>query len=608
MRLKLHFFLLIILVVTASSCGSKGSTGGGDAAGTPDQEDQVGEDVCVGTPCSSAVDCGEPGPCVSMVACQHGCCVIDYVPTGTECLFSPCYSGACSGSSPECLDPQEVICEDLDGDICTRNECNHETGACLSVDAEIPLDGVQPHIDSQCWEGAICVDGVLDYTNATPKPAKQDCDKEEALLPPFGCIDEMSCDDSSGACEPIKKPEGTQCWKDGEDGEGEVCPGHSCSDEGECEKDEELDYQCTDVDYSEICDEDCQACTGLKCLWKEQGSKKVHTCDPDPKFGDECDDDNPCTVGDTCGPHPDYDKLSVCAQGEGKTLEECAAELGKDDVLCQFEGIACDPDPEIGCTYDEEKASEWCKPPSTICYNALEVYCTHQDPGTGDWNVETGCNVPETFSCPELPCAENTCFKTTADDGGIKYECQPTAYPDGTACYDGDPCTEGDACAGGQCAPEAGLPQACQGLDIDPTPENPCDGPQCVVTDAEDPGGFECVTNPLDVGTPCEVDDDPCTQGTCQPGGGSLVCQEVLVPTEGLTELCSDNVDNDCDGMVDEFCLLVSALPNWLSGTVKTEDGSLRVWLGRLTITPTGEASTPSGSYTLTITPPTTVD
>jgi len=448
-----------------------------------------------------------------------------------------------------------------------------------------------------CWEGVVCVNGIVDFSDATPKQTKLDCDAAEAILDPFGCIDTKSCNDATGACESIKKPVGTQCWVDGED---EGCSGYSCNDDMECVEDDQFDYECSDADYAEICADDCKPCTELKCSWATLEDKKVHSCDPEPLFGEPCDDENPCTVGDACGPHPDYNKLSVCEPGDGKTIDECAEELGKNEVECQLKGVTCDP--VDGCGYDEAKAADWCKPPSTICYNAAEVYCTHIDPGTDYWDAETGCNVPEVFTCPELPCAENACVKEEID-GGYQYKCEPTFYPDGTPCFDGDPCTGGDLCAVGECVAAPGLPQACQ--DVDQTPENPCDGPQCTVTDADDPDGFECILEPLPIGTPCEVDDDLCTEGICQQGGDTVICQEAPVPVEGLIEVCGDQVDNDCDGMVDELCIVLGAMPSWLSGMLTTTDGTLQLWLGRVQLLPAGEATTPSGSYTLTITPPT---
>ena len=588
--------VLVCVGVFICGCGPTGSPGGESVTHSSDADVSeviiICEEHCK---LDAPEKCGK-GPCGS-AQCIDGCCEFDLEPAETVCTDDnfPCHEGVCDGESLECIDLEDQ-CKEEDENICTQPTCNGTTGECEEID--VP-DGSSPYATSKCWKnGVSCVGGqVTASEDAEKTDLHLGCDKNTAANL-FGCIDRFLCSEAGdGSCDPISKLAGAECWLEDEDPEDRICPGASCTAESECVQDDENVYEC--VGYPEACDVTCQQCTDIVCTWTPSGPNKEHHCDPVDRFGEPCDDGNLCTVGDICGWHPQYDKiLAVCNPGEGTTIEDCAAENGWNEVECQLKGISCDP--ENGCAYDEEKAAEWCKPPSSVCVNESKVYCTHQDPGTGNWDPETGCNIPEPFNdCPELSCGENVCVKIEGDGGDI-YLCEFTAYPDGSSCFDGNPCTVGDSCVGGECVPDPEQPQACPDGDGDP-----CNGPQCIVTDPDSPEGYACEMEPLEIGTPCEADEDTCTAGTCQPGDGSAICVEVLVPTEGLVEVCGDSIDNDCDGMADEICFVLGALPSWLSGMLTTSDGKLQLWLGRVQILPAGEAITPSGSYTLTITPTT---
>jgi len=97
-------------------------------------------------------------------------------------------------------------------------------------------------------------------------------------------------------------------------------------------------------------------------------------------------------------------------------------------------------------------------------------------------------------------------------------------------------CSEGSTkCQSGKLvcvALTAASAEKCNGLDDD------CDG----TIDNGNPGG----------GSTCSTGmSGPCATGTLVCSGGVPTCQAVVSP---VPEVCTDNVDNDCNGVVDDGC------------------------------------------------------
>ena len=68
--------------------------------------------------------------------------------------------------------------------------------------------------------------------------------------------------------------------------------------------------------------------------------------------------------------------------------------------------------------------------------------------------------------------------------------------------------------------------------------DNDCDG----VTDEGNPGGGSACATGL---------DGVCSAGTVCCSGGTPVCEQNI---EAQPETCGDDLDNDCDGVVDNGC------------------------------------------------------
>ena len=210
--------------------------------------------------------------------------------------------------------------------------------------------------------------------------------------------------------------------------------------------------------------------------------------------GTSCTDGNACTQTDTC-------QGGVCG---GANPVVCGA-----PGQCQLQGTC---DPQTGqCTTPTA-------PNGTTCSDGNA--CTQTDTCTG--GVCGGAN-PVVCTALDQCHVPGTCNPQTG-------QCTNPTATDGSTCNDANACTQTDTCVGGGCS--GANPVQCSAQDVCHLPGtcNPQTG-SCTNPTATD-------GTPCDDGSQCSVDDQ-CVAGTCQGVVG------------GCVEICTDQVDNDDDGLID---------------------------------------------------------
>ena len=592
---------LLVTFALCAACGTDTTSSGIDVVDVA--VDGIGKEVtspCLGVSCSTVAECGEIGPCVNGVSCENGCCSTTFSPAGMTCSAGCQIGGTCNGTG-DCEGTSLKECPEEDGNPCTVASCENDTGKCGLEEAL--ADGTSA-MTSSCWDGLLCKDGKPDTDSATPTDLNLSCQEQDANLDPFGCIEQVACVDSADECLEILETDGTACWTVAELS-GDTCVGHTCQ-VGLCVVDETLSVTCGPNDLPEDCDDACQTCTELTCHWipdpdaPGEANKKVRYCKAAAAIGDDCEDGSDCSVGDVCVLQGQTDgplgkeTLGVCQSGEGKTKEDCLADMNRPALPCLVTGVTCTE--EDGCTLDQPSADEWCYPPASVCFDKEGTYCTHLDPADGQWNEETGCHT----DLIDVDCGDNnecTIDKCKVNEDEVFCEHKPV---EGAACDDEDPCTDSDLCVDGECVGEtkctedSGNPCTSIGCDemgscvVLPnngaicddnnvcTQTDLCSNGQCVGSDEVACDDNEvCTADSCDAVVGCEhapadgaCDDgnactvnDTCTTGECAPGtpldcNDSDVCtDDSCDPAAGCTNSNNTASCNDEDACTaDDAC------------------------------------------------------
>jgi hypothetical protein len=417
--------------------------------------------------------------CIGMWACSEGACVqgaamVCEIDSASGCFINQCEpeTGACVSS------PSDSLCDD--GSACTLDSCDVMGGLCVYTDSEVcgeqhpcltsdaPGSGDEASMACLCEVDPYCCQTAWDAACVTG--ASESCG--------------FSCDCTTAPPESLACDIDADCaWC----GDG-ACTGPFICVDGGCEA--SAPVVCDDADDS--------ACSKSMCE-PTMGTCAVMTSDV------FCDDGDPCT-------------LDVC-QAETGACESPAIEGCGETHPCMPGPAPLSSDSEMNACACAEDANCCSGPWSDACVAVAQVSC----------GLECNCQMlePEALSCTSnaecMFCDDaNLCNGTWLCQGG---QCVATAP---VSCD-----TSADAgCLSTVCAPSTGaceqtlVPSLCD--DADPCTEDECDAPTggCVSQDNPACGlNHPCVSAPLPTSSDpiatacvCEINPYCCTgawDGTC---------------------------------------------------------------------------------------------
>jgi hypothetical protein len=549
----------------------------GGNGGTP----QPGRETSCGdgfdNDCDGLVDCADPDcrntacnafgmKCTNNALSTNTCTVCTAVPAQvTETSCGDGIDNDCDGFT-DCADPNCQPAGAVPGKACLANGflCT-AAGACACSGN----GGVAQATETSCADGKDndC-DGSIDC-------ADSDCLGQACVRPTGGSVGTVCS--AAGAC---------------------VCSGNGGTPQA-------TETSCSDG-FDNDCDGliDCQDpdCGGKACVFAVPGTarttagvcnatSKTCTCTPVPETGALCGDgiDNDCdglvdcadpgcqpvgnglggscdTKGNTCAPAvAGVSTCSRCAPGGDPTKfqpvetscgdgldNDCSGLADCQDPNCLAQGLACRigaKDTGMVCTTLPSGGGVCQCPdlsgPETKCKDGIDndcngytdckdLNCNGRDCGDYGKVCVTTANGAGSCTCPGG--TTEICNDQKDNNCDNLIDCaDPTCQPIGTATW-GQTCrtdtlVSNAACtAGGQCVCTGG--QATESTCNDNV-DNDCDGfKDCLDLDCN---GKTCLS-PGKVGMVCS---------TTANGTGSCVCPG------GGTEICTDGIDNDCNGLVD---------------------------------------------------------
>ena len=481
-----------------------------DSGQCDDGDDCTTGDACLGGACvgSDRVECALP-PCASSVSCVTGQgCVPVWRPAGAACDDqNSCTQGdacsvshTCEGGAPVAVD---------DGNPCTRDACDRQTGAVTHT----PFDGPCDDGDA-CTTGDVCADG-----SCAGRPVV--CDDQD-LCTTDVCVDGLCRNDAAlgAGCD-----DGDPCTT------GDVCGAAGCAG---------APVVCRDSD----------PCTIDRCV---DGA-----CHFDAATGAPCDDGDPCTVGDACN------AAGACQPGaagldgdtDGYVSEACPG--GTD---CDDEALAIHPGAREDCANgiddDCDGATDGdddaCATGPTAC--SLQMDCVDA-PGTlcARWPIEG-----------EAWCSRPCARSEDCAPGQVCYPVPGSAMVGFCATGPGGPASVAAACAtdsdcrSGFCdADGLRCVDLCTGEGYQ---EERCPGPSATCTGVGDlAAGFtsQCLHDSLSggpslaIGQSCSTDGFTFDSGLCASGHCDLTYP--LVEGQLCAPLCGGKRDCPFD---DQVCDLV---------------------------------------------------
>lgn len=306
-----------------------------------------------GNLCTLNDTCDDGGQCVGVsLGCEDEdpCTEDSCVPSTGTCLFEPSSGSSCSDgdvcttgdvcSSGVCQG-EDKLCDD--GNPCTIDSCDPETGSCVSVPTpELDCDDANACTSGDmCDANGLCLGQAISCEDENPCTGSQ-CDPTE------GCVYdplEIPCDDGNactgpdlcngGACEPpaLVCDDGVSCTVD------------TCNQEGGCVH--EVDQEACD-DQNPCTSDACEPSAG--CIFS-------------PLSSGGCDDESACTLEDSCVGGACIGKNIDCEDGVACTINSCDPLAG---CVLESDAGACDDgnpctdeicDEEAGCLSEDNDAN-----------------------------------------------------------------------------------------------------------------------------------------------------------------------------------------------------------------------------------------------------------
>ena len=393
---------------------------------------------------------------------------------------------------------------------------------------EIEPDEVEVEIVPPCELGTSCDDG-------DPCTLNDFCTEDGCVGEMRPCSDNLECTFDlcvDGSCVNDMKPGWCyiwgQCWEEGSMNPNNPClecitshriytwssdDSNECNDENPCTLDDSC-HSGTCAGEMVTCD-DGEPCTTDFCV--------DGVCYHQPLNAVSCDDGDLCTIGDLCisGECIPGDTERNCDDFNDCTADTCDPVEGC--VYMNMDGESCE-DGNL-CT-----SGDTCQ--SSLCLPGPAVVCEDNNPCTTDsCSPYVGCKfINNNLLCNDGdPCSiGDQCIGGVCKKGSELYDCddgntctsewcavgQGCVYsPLVAPCSDGDSCTYGDHCEAGECVYE---------FELECDDGNPCTNDIC-----DEAFGCANINNsiPCTDNNACTIGDQ-CVDGACTPGVVPLMCFE----------------------------------------------------------------------------------